>query len=183
MDSKMILEIEELDVNGKMIRLELLELLKSEAAKIHITHIMKACNYLISEGKYVQPNYREKFYDAYIKSFILRVKEIKEDKNLYIDPVDIGALKNSLKLLKEQEVMMKEIYPTDPYFSIIYQIISIYTSFVLDEPIHVVGTEFPGGFKVKYEDGKYLCPVKEKQENNPNAVCGFCIAEQDPELQ
>jgi len=24
--------------------------------------------------------------------------------------------------------------------------------------------------------------VKEKQENNPNAVCGFCIAEQDPEL-
>jgi uncharacterized protein (UPF0305 family) len=78
---------------------------------------------------------------------------------------------------------MREIYPTDPYFPIIYQIISIYTSYVLDEPIHVVGTEFPGGFKVRYADGKYLCPVKEKQKNNPNAVCGFCIAEQDPELQ
>jgi uncharacterized protein (UPF0305 family) len=179
----MILEIEEIDVNREMTRVELLELLKSEAVKIHVTHLMKACNYLISEGKYVQPNYREKFYNAYIKSFILRVKEIKEDKNIYPDLVNMKDLKNSLELLEEQEVMMGEIYPADPYFPIIYQIISIYTSFVLDEPIHVVGTEFPGGFKVKYEDGKYLCPVKDKQENNPNAVCGFCIAEQDPELQ
>ena len=179
----MILEIEEIDVNGKMTRGELLELLKSEAINIHVTHIMKACNYLISEGKFVQPNYREKFYNAYIKSFILRVKEIKEDKNFYPNMVDMKELKNSLKLLEEQEVMMSEIYPADPYFPIIYQIISIYTSYVLDEPIHVVGTEFPGGFKVRYEDGKYLCPVKDKQENNPNAVCGFCIAEQDPELQ
>ena len=162
---------------------DLLGLLKSEATKIHITHIMKACNHLISEGKYVQSNYRQKFYDAYIQSFILRVKEIKEDKNLYPKPVNINELKTSLKQLKEQEIRMKELYPTDPHFSVIYQIISIYTSFVLDEPIHVVGSEFPGGFNVKYEDGKYLCPVKEKQENNPNAVCGFCIAQQDPEVK
>ena len=177
----MIMEIES-DVTG-MTRQELLRLLKSEAAKIHITHIMKACNYLIAEGKYVQPNYREKFYNAYIQSFILRVKEIKEDNNIYPETVDIKELNNSLELLKEQEARMREIYPADPYFPIIYQIISIYTSYVLDEPIHVVGTEFPGGFKVRYIDGKYLCPVKEKQKDNPNAVCGFCIAEQDPELQ
>jgi uncharacterized protein (UPF0305 family) len=161
---------------------ELLDLLKTKASKIHITHIMKACNHLISEGKYVQPNYREKFYNAYIKSFILRVKEIKEDNNVYNEMVDISELKDSLNLLKEQEINMNKLYPADPYFPVIYQIISIYTSFVLDEPIHVVGTEFPGGFKVKYMDGKYLCPVKEKQEDNPNAVCGFCIAEQDPEF-
>ncbi len=85
-------------------RQELLKLLKSEAIKIHITHIMKACNYLIDEGKYVQPNYREKFYNAYIQSFILRIKEIKEDKNVYPETVDIEELKNSLKLLKEQEI-------------------------------------------------------------------------------
>jgi uncharacterized protein (UPF0305 family) len=177
----MIMEFES-DLTG-ITKQELLTLLKSEAANIHITHIMKACNYLIAEGKYVQPNYREKFYNAYIQSFILRVKEIKEDKNFYPELVDANELNSSLKLLKEQEEMMKELFPADPYFPIIYQIISIYTSFILEEPIHVVGTEFPGGFKVKYEDGKYLCPVKDKQENNPNAVCGFCIAEQDPELQ
>jgi uncharacterized protein (UPF0305 family) len=177
----MIMEFKS-DVNG-LTRQELLTLLKSEAVKIHITHIMKACNYLIDEGKYVQPNYREKFYNAYIQSFILRIKEIKEDNNVYPETVDLEELNNSLDLLKEQEARMREIYPADPYFPIIYQIISIYTSYVLDEPIHVVGTEFPGGFKVKYEGGIYLCPVKDKQKNNPNAVCGFCIAEQDPELQ
>jgi uncharacterized protein (UPF0305 family) len=178
----MILELEELDINS-ITRKELLELLKFEAANIHINDIMKACNYLIEEGKYVQPIYREKFYESYIKSFILRVKEIKEDKKVYNDLVDIEELKNSLKLLKDQEISMMEIYPSDPHFPIIYQIISIYTSFVLDEPIHVVGTEFPGGFKVRYDGDNYFCPVKEKQENNPNAVCGFCIAVQDPELK
>ena len=178
----MILNRDELEDNIDITRRELLRLLKSEAVKIHITHIMKACNYLIEEGKYVQPGYRKKFYDAYIKSFILRIKEIKEDKNIYSDTVDMDELKESLTLLEEQENIMMEIYPKDPYFPIIYQIISIYTSFVLDEPIHVVGTEFPGGFKVKFDGEKYLCPVKEKQKTNPNAVCGFCIAEQDPEL-
>jgi uncharacterized protein (UPF0305 family) len=44
-----------------------------------------------------------------------------------------------------------------------------------------VGTPFPGGFKVKYEDETYLCPVKERQKDNPGAVCGFCT-EQDPEI-
>ncbi len=73
---------------------DLLDLLKAEATKIHITHIMKACNHLISEGKYVQTNYRQKFYDAYVQSFILRVKEIKEDKNVYTESVDIMSLKS-----------------------------------------------------------------------------------------
>lgn len=177
---KMILE--DLDVWKELTRQELLELLKVEAGEIHISNIIRACNYLIEEGKYVQPNYREKFYDAYVKSFILRVKEIKEDKNIYSEKVDMDELKISLKLLEEQEVLIREIYPENPHFSTIYQIISIYTSFIIDEPIHVVGTEFPGGFKVKFENETYFCPVKEKQENNPNAVCGFCIAEQDPDL-
>jgi uncharacterized protein (UPF0305 family) len=179
----MILELEELKNDRSITRQELLKLLKNEALNIHINDIIKACNYLIEEGKYVQSRYREKFYETYIKSFILRVKEIKEDKNVYNDHVNMEELKNSLKLLKDQEISMIELYPSDPHFPPIYQIISIYTSFVLDEPIHVVGTEFPGGFKVRYDDDNYFCPVKEKQENNPNAVCGFCIAVQDPELK
>jgi uncharacterized protein (UPF0305 family) len=161
---------------------ELLNILKIEASSIHITDIMLACNYLIEEGRYVQPKYREKFYNAYIKSFILRVKEIKEDKNVYDNQLQVDELKNSLKLLEEQEKRMIETYGLSPNFSKIYQIISIYSTFILDEPIHIVGTEFPGGFKVKFREGTYFCPVKDKQKDNPNAVCGFCIAEQDPEL-
>jgi Uncharacterized protein conserved in archaea len=39
-----------------------------------------------------------------------------------------------------------------------------------------------GGFEVKYENGTYFCPVKDKQKDNPSAVCGFCIAEQDEDI-
>jgi len=54
-----------------------------------------------------------------------------------------------------------------------YKLISFYTTFILDEPIHPVGMPFPGGFKVKYENGTYYCPVKENQKDNPGAVCEF----------
>jgi len=176
----MILELEEL--NGNLTIDELLKILKKEATNIHIADIMSACNFLIDEGKYVQPQYREKFYNAYLKGFILRIKEVKEDKNTDQNLVNMDDLESSLSMLKEQEIKMKKDYPHDPNFSKIYQIISIYTTFILDEPIHVVGTEFPGGFKVKIEDETYYCPVKDKQKDNPDAVCGFCIAEQDPEI-
>jgi len=92
MVKNMIMEVE-FDVTD-LSKQDLLDLLKAEATKIHITHIMKACNHLISEGKYVQSNYRKKFYAAYIQSFILRVKEIKEDKNVYPESVDIKELKS-----------------------------------------------------------------------------------------
>ncbi len=178
----MLSRVKELDFNEKIKKHDLLLALKIEISRVHITDIMNACNFLINEGKYVQPHYREKFYNAYMKSFILRIKEIKEDKNLYHETVDTVELINSLKLLEEQEVRRRELYQLDPFFSRIYQIISIYTSFVINEPIHIVGSEFPGGFKVKFEGGKYFCPVKEKQKDNPDAVCGFCIAEQDPDV-
>jgi uncharacterized protein (UPF0305 family) len=178
----MIFKLEELNVDETLTVDDLLKVLKREATNIHIKDIMMACNFLIEEGKYVQSSYREKFYNAYLKGFILRIKEVKEDKNINKNPVNLKDLEDSLIILEEQEIKMKETYPHDPNFSKIYQIISIYTTFILDEPIHVVGTEFPGGFKVKVENGTYYCPVKEKQKDNPDAVCGICIAEQDPEV-
>lgn len=80
-----------------------------------------------------------------------------------------------------QEVHLRAGEGFDPTFFKIYKIISLYTTFILEEAVHPSGTPFPGGFKVKNENGIYLCPVKENQKNNPGAVCGFCIAEQDPE--
>jgi uncharacterized protein (UPF0305 family) len=176
----MILKVEDIELDQELTRAELLEKLKKEAKNIHIKDIMNACNFLLEEGKYVQPSYREKFHNAYLKGFILRIKEVKDDKTSVQKLVDVEELKKSLKLLEEQEAAMLNVHPHDPNFSKIYQIISIYTTFVLEEPIHVVGSEFPGGFKVKFENKTYYCPVKDKQQDNPNAVCGFCIAEQDP---
>lgn len=169
-------DIEFLEVLSKK---DLLNILKDEAFNIHISDIMNASAYLLNEGKYVQSGYREKYLESYIKGFILRVNEIKENKKLYEGFVDMKDLKNSLKLLNEQEKLILKQRSVESRFFRIYKIISIYTTFVLDEPIHPVGTPFPGGFEVKYVNNTYICPVKDKQKDNPNAVCGFCIAKQD----
>ena len=169
-------DIEYLDVLSKK---DLLIILKDEASNIHISDIMNASTFLLNEGKYVQSGYREKYLESYIKGFILRVNEIKENKKLYEGFVDIKELKNSLKLLNEQEKLILKQRSVESHFFKIYKSISIYTTFVMDEPIHPVGTPFPGGFEVKYENNTYICPVKDKQKDNPNAVCGFCIAKQD----
>ena len=63
-------------------------------------------------------------------------------------------------------------------FPLIYGIVSLYTTFVLEEPIHPVGTPFPGSLEVEEIDGKYYCPVKDANIDSPNAVCKMCLAEQ-----
>ncbi|MCF0125354.1 MAG: DUF2115 family protein, partial [Clostridia bacterium] len=48
----------------------------------------------------------------------------------------------------------------DDKFPLIYVITSLYTTFILEEPIHPVGSEFPGSLKVEKRKGVFLCPVK-----------------------
>lgn len=178
----MVEKVEDLDFSGKIKKEELLVVLKKEASNISIIDIMTVHAYLVDEGRYVQGYYREKYLKAYSKGFILRVKEIKDNADKFKGFVDENELKKALELLNEQENMLIKLKSNDSHFFKIYRIVSLYTTFVLGEPIHVVGTPFPGGFEVKFENGKYLCPVKEKQKDNPSAVCGFCIAEQDEDV-
>jgi uncharacterized protein (UPF0305 family) len=171
-------EIEDLDLSGNLSRKDVLKFLKREAA-INITDIMMASVFLMRDAKYVQPSYREKYINSYTQAFLTRIKDVKQDKNDYEGNVDSKELREALELLKEQKSQLDSVEGFDPSFFKIYRVISIYTTFVIDESVHPVGTPFPGGLEVKYQDGKYLCPVKEKQNDNPGAVCGFCIAEQD----
>jgi uncharacterized protein (UPF0305 family) len=59
--------------------------------------------------------------------------------------------------------------------------LSPFTPLLYWENLSTLSAPFPGGFQVKKDGNKYLCPVKERQKDNPGAVCGFCIAEQDPD--
>ena len=36
--------------------------------------------------------------------------------------------------------------------------------------------------KLKFKNGEYLCPVKEKQLNTPGALCRFCVSKQDKDV-
>lgn len=158
---------------------DLLLFLKRNASDIDLNDIIQASLFLINDAKYVQTSYREKFIKSYTKAFLTRINDVKSDENEYSGRIDKDELRDAINLLEEQENQITNQDLFDPSFFKIYKIISIYTTFILEEPVHPVGTPFPGGFEVKYENGKFLCPVKEKQKDNPGAVCGFCIAEQD----
>ncbi|EKF86206.1 DUF2115 domain-containing protein [Methanobacterium formicicum] len=161
-------------------RNDLLSRLKAEARLITIQDLMQASYFLIEDAQYIQGSYREEYIKAYTMAFIARVKEVKEHPEYDNTSLDMQEVKNALKLLLEQEKQVEDD-GFDPVFFQIYKIISLYTTFILEEPVHPVGTSFPGGLKVQYDGEKFLCPVKERQKDNPGAVCGFCIAQQDPE--
>lgn len=169
------------DINAleKLNKDKLMAILKIEASNIFIMDIMKASIFLSEDAKYVQGSYKEEYLKSYNEAFITRLKVLKDDKKDYPDQVDCEKLQEAVKLLIEQEAQVEAGEGFDPDFFKIYKIMSLYTTFILEESVHPPGTPFPGGFKVKYENGIYLCPVKENQKNNPGAVCGFCIAEQD----
>lgn len=176
----MIDKIEELDFSRKISKNELLSVLKKEASKIHMHDIMLASAFIQEDAKYMQAGYREEFVETFTKAFINRFKDIREDKTNYKGYIDNKKLKEFLKVLDTQieESKIKQ----ELYFLRLAKIVSIYTTFILEASIHPVGTSFPGGFKLKFKNGEYLCPVKEKQLNTPGALCRFCVSKQDKDV-
>jgi len=176
----MIESINELDFNRKISKNELLDVLKKEASRIHMNDIMLASAFIQEDAKYMQAEYREDFIKNFTRAFINRFKDIREDKNNYEGYIDTVKLKEFIHVLDNQ-MKMSEIRQ-ELYFLRLAKIVSIYTTFILEASIHPVGTSFPGGFKLKFENDVYLCPVKDKQINNPGALCRFCVSKQDPNV-
>ncbi|GAA5818690.1 MAG: DUF2115 domain-containing protein [Methanobrevibacter sp. CfCl-M3] len=157
---------------------DFIEIIQSLSKNISVYDLSIATSLLREEGKYVQEHYREKYLEIYIKYFIMRIKDINQDKTDYAeDYVNINKLHESLDILK-QKMKMEKNEDKNGKFPLIYALISLYTTYLLEEPIHPVGTPFPGTLYVTCENGIFYCPVKENNENNPKSVCKFCIAEQ-----
>jgi uncharacterized protein (UPF0305 family) len=173
--------IKDLDFRGEIEKKDLLEVLKGEAKEINIHDFMKTCAFLRKSMEHVHPHYQEEYTKLYIEGYLMSYRDVKIDKTDYKGIVDNDKLKEAIDLLKEQEKLMEEEFGHKRSFKP-YMIMSLYTTFVREEPVHPVDTPFPGGLKVRKEDEVYYCPVKENNENNPLAVCGFCIAEQEPNM-
>ena len=175
----MFKELNEFKSRKNILKKDLMEIIKKLANRISVHDLMLTTVILREEGKYVQSSYREGYFEIYIKYFIMRIKDVKEDKNYYNSKISNKSdFLEAIELL-ETQFKNKELYKNEnDKFPLIYTIISLYTTFILNEPIHPIGTPFPGNLKVTYENGTYFCPVKDKQKENPNAVCRFCIAKQ-----
>ena len=153
-----------------------LDILKKYSSTISVFDLMDVNCEMINESKYVQESYKKKSHGVYAKYFLGRIKYVKSDKNLYKHETDKNEFIDALSRLKTYHET--ESITSKTKFPLIYAIISIYTTFILNEPIHPVGTPFPGSLKVEEKNGVFYCPVKYANLESSNAVCKMCVAEQ-----
>ena len=154
----------------------LLKILKKQSRSVSVFDLMKVTAEMAEDTKYVQENYRKETHKVYVKYFLGRLKEIIDDSTIYKESFDKNEFIETIALLKSYN--LEESKKSKTKFPLIYSIVSLYTTYILEEPIHPVGTPFPGSLKVEEKDGVFYCPVKEANLESPNAVCKFCIAEQ-----
>jgi uncharacterized protein (UPF0305 family) len=123
------------------------KILKNDSKLISLQDVMQA-SLLIKDARYVQESYRKEYLKAYKLAFITRIKEVKEHEIIDDSHLDVHEVKEAIELLLEQEKVATGVDGFDPVLFQIYKIISLYTTFILEEPVHLVGTPFPGGFQV-----------------------------------
>ena len=162
--------------DDKISKDDLMVVLKEELTDVSVFDLMIISAEIIENNKYVQESYQEKSKKIYIDFFLNRVKEIRSNDTVYNDYFNRDGFVEKLNNLKE---IYKSVSTDRKNKSpLINLVVSLYTTFVLDEPIHPIGTPFPGSLEVIMENGVYYCPVKEANMNTPNSVCRLCIAEQ-----
>lgn len=174
--------IEKTSIPERLTKRDLLKILKREASRVSIGDIMAATIYLREETKYMPAREREEFIKRFTKAFFNRMRDVKNEKDRkeYNRPVDTKRLGEFIEFLDEQFKNARS--KPEKCFQKIARIISVYATFIREEPIHPVGTRFPGGLMVKKRKNVYYCPVKEKQMDTPGALCRFCVSVQDPEV-
>lgn len=177
-----IIELKKLSSNEEVTKEEIMEILKKYARIISVQDLMMATAYMRKDGEFVHKNYREKYLKVYIKYFIMRMKEVKEFEDHDNSPIDKASFDESFPMLERTFEKERLSNSRDDKFPLIYVITALYTTFILEEPIHPVGTEFPGSLFVENRNGEFFCPVKENQDDNVDAICHLCLAEQTPDI-
>ena len=162
--------------DDKISKDDLMNVLKEELIVVSVFDLMIISAEIIENNKYVQKSYQEKSKKIYVDSFINRVNEIRSNDTVYDDYFNRDDFVEKLNNLKDIFKLVSKDRKNKS--SIISFVVSLYTTFVLDEPIHPIGTPFPGSLEVIMENGVYYCPVKEANIDTPNSVCRLCIAEQ-----
>ena len=165
-----------IDEDDKISKDDLMIVLKEELSDVSVFDLMIISAEIIENNKYVQESYQEKSKKIYIDFFLNRVKEIRSNDTVYNDYFDRDCFVEKLNQLKD--IYKHSSLDRKNKSPIINLVVSLYTTFVLDEPIHPIGTPFPGSLEVIMENGVYYCPVKEANMDTPNSVCRLCIAEQ-----
>ena len=177
-----LVELKELSKKDTVSRSELMSILQRYASIISVYDLMMATAHMRKDGEYVHAQYREKYLEIYVRNFIMRMKEVLENNDYEDGAIDKQSFDESFPMLERTFEKERLSNDENDKFPLIYVITALYTTFILEEPIHPVGSEFPGSLQVEERNGEYLCPVKDNQKDNVNAICHLCLAEQTPDI-
>jgi uncharacterized protein (UPF0305 family) len=153
---------------------KLLELLKKYSSKISVFDLMNLITFSDNTFEGVSQKWKELGNNMQVETFIFRIKTLNNDQNIYEGFIEKNEYEKYVSNLKETLDPFKSL----PHSCIIVVLSILYANYILEEPVHPEGTEFPGSQKVLRKEGLYYCPAKEGNLENPNAFCRLCIAEQ-----
>jgi len=154
---------------------DILKKLKDESLSLDVFQFSKLISYLEKEGEYLPENFKRDFIreslDHFFKCWMgFRNLDIQNVFNV----LDKETIRDLISFFKETV-----FYPSDNFILKKILMITVLYSVIKKIPIHPINIRFPGGKKIYERDGSYYCPVKDKHQYDPFALCRFCIAKPD----
>ena len=150
----------------------ILSILKKELKAYSVFDLMKIQAHLEKDFKDLPPEYKKRLQQKLSEHLFVNFKSILNDDNFQNSQLNMEQYREFLEWFKSR------LDDDMPGMMILYYLCALYNIFITKTPLHPEGTPFPGGFFVEKAEGKYYCPVKDKQKDNEEAICKFCIAKQ-----
>lgn len=154
----------------------LLLILKKELIHYSVFDLMTIQGQLEQECRYLPPQYKKMFKEKMVEQLFVNYKKIISNINFQNQELDLNQYRDFLKNFKNKLDTTNN--GDGSRMIVLYYLCALYNIFITQTPPHPVGTPFPGGFFVEKIGEEYYCPVKDKQEDNDEALCRFCIAKQ-----
>ena len=100
MGNEIIVELRKLSEQDKIMKSQLLTILKKYAHTISVYDLMGLSERMRKEGEYLDEDYREHFLEIYIKNFILRINELIDLENYDDSDIDKDSFDETFPILE-----------------------------------------------------------------------------------
>ncbi len=141
-------------------------LIKQAIKEVTLEDLYSLSFFFNDEKTYLPREYKKEYTESVLNVTMNRFIQLKNDEKSYQG------------FLKEEDISIinKLLQPNDTVINNILNIIVIYATYLLKEPIHPLGTKFPGQVSIYCDGIDCYCPVKKFNLNNEKALCKICVA-------
>lgn len=146
--------------------MNLKEIIQEEVNNITLEEIYELSYQFKEDVKYLPAEYKKHYRQSVLNVIIQRFKTLKNDDKTYPGVVADEDLTKIRELLYDNADVVTHIL----------NIIVVYATYFLKEPVHMTQTVFPGRVHVYKEGNDYYCPVKKYHTSTSKSVCKYCIA-------